>query len=135
MQDSIFTKIIKGEIPGEIIHEDAICIAMLTIEPFSPGHLLVIPRKQIDHLWDVDSETYYHLWDVARQMAKKLKHVYGYQRVGTEVEGFGVPHAHIHVFGYEQPLQETIIAFSQKNDTTASPEALHNEAEKIRNSD
>ena len=58
MQDSIFTKIIKGEIPGEIIYEDDSCVALLTIEPISEGHCLVVPRKQVDHLWDAD-----HLWD------------------------------------------------------------------------
>ncbi len=110
MEDSIFTKIIKGKIPGQVIYEDETVAALLTIEPLSEGHLLVVPKAEVDHLWDVESETYHHMWDVARDMAALLKEKYPhYQRIGVVVEGFGVPHAHIHVFGYEQPLNETII--------------------------
>lgn len=106
---SIFSKIIAGEIPGEIIHEDDTAAVLLTIEPLTDGHMLVVPKTEVDHLWDLDDETYHHLWDVARSMAKLLKEKYPhYERIGTLVEGFGVPHAHIHVFGYEMPLNETI---------------------------
>lgn len=132
MQDSIFTKIIDGEIPGEIIYEDEMCVVLLTIQPFSPGHLLVIPREQIDHLWDIDNKTYHHLWDIVHKMAEKLKQTYTYDRVGVVVEGYGVPHAHIHVFGYEQPLKETIVDFSKKIETIATAEMLRIEADKLR---
>lgn len=111
MEDSIFTKIIKGEITGEVIYEDETAAVLLTIEPMSEGHMLVVPKVETGHLWDIDDETYHHLWNVARDMAKLLKEKYPqYERVGIIVEGFGVAqHAHIHVFGYERPLNDTVI--------------------------
>ena len=137
MQDSIFTKILKGEIPGEVIYQDDQCFVLLTIQPFTPGHMMVIPKEQIDHLWDVDTETYHHLFDVAKGMQAKLRAAYPeYQRIGLLVEGFGVPHAHIHVFGYEKPLEPTItehIAWKEGlENPMASADELHAAAEKLR---
>lgn len=105
---SIFTKIINGQIPGEIVYRDDICVALLTHEPITPGHLMIIPVKQVDKLWDLDDETYHHLFDIAKVMAARIDAAYDYKRVGLIVEGFGVPHAHIHVLGYAQPLEPTI---------------------------
>jgi diadenosine tetraphosphate (Ap4A) HIT family hydrolase len=136
MQDSIFTRIIKGEIPGEIIYQDDTSAALLTIQPLSPGHLMVVPKAQVDHLWDLDDSTYHHLFTVVKQMAERLKTAYEYERVGMIVEGFGVPHAHIHVFGYEKPLEPTIIEYEAKKQTTngyfAEPKDLKVAAEKLR---
>lgn len=136
MEDSIFTKIINGDIPGEVIYQDETAAVLLTIQPHTPGHVLVVPKQQIDHLWDLDNETYHHLWDVAREMTAKLKRVYGYERVGAIVEGFGVPHAHIHVFGYPEPLEEMIIHEKARKDETgkhfADADELRQEADKLR---
>lgn len=131
MEDSIFTKIVKGKISGEVIYEDNKAAVILTVEPFTPGHMLVLPKVQVDHLWDVEPSTYHHLWDVAKQMADRLKKTYHYERVGVVVEGFGVPHAHIHVFGYEQPLNPTIIDHVAHG-TIASAQELAEVAEKLR---
>ncbi len=131
MQDSIFTKIIKGEIPGEIIYEDDTCVALLTIEPISEGHCLVVPREQVDHLWDADTELYRHLTDVARIVADKLRKAYSYRRVGMLVEGFGVPHAHIHVLGLNEGIEPTVLEHV-KNKHTASIEELAAVAQKLR---
>jgi len=137
MEDSIFTKIIKGDIPGEIIYEDELSAVLLTIQPLTPGHMMIVPKVQIDHLWDLDDATYHHVFEVARQMAKRLRSGYNYERVGIIVEGFGVPHAHIHVFGYEKPLEPTIIeheAYKRANaNHFADPADLKIEAEKLRN--
>lgn len=133
MQDSVFTKIIRGEIPAEIIFEDDHCFVMLTIEPMAPGHLLVIPREQIDHLWDVDDETYLHLTRVAKQMAELLRKTYDYKRIGSVVEGFGVPHAHIHLFGLNDSLEQTTIRHAATG-KQATPNELKIEADKLRSS-
>lgn len=137
MQDSIFTKIFKGDVPGEIIYQDELCFVILSIEPISEGHMLVIPRAQIDHLWDVDTDTYHHLFDVAKQMKEKLIKAYpAYERIGLQVEGFGVPHAHIHIFGYEKPMEQTMVDIHEWKKTVDSPftpvEKLHPVAEKLR---
>lgn len=131
MQDSIFTKIIKGDIPGETVYEDELCAVLLTIEPFTPGHCMVVPKQQIDHLWDIEDQLYHHLLSVAKKMALRLREVYDYERIGMLVEGFGVPHAHIHVFGYEQPLEPTIVNHVAHK-RTATPDELKIEAEKLR---
>ena len=134
MEDSIFTKIINGSIPGQVIYKDDTVAALLTIEPLTDGHMLVVPLKQVDTLWDLDDETYTHIWNVARKMAKLLAKTYpSYQRIGTIVEGFGVPHAHIHIFGYEQPLNETIIKHVETDHREhATPEHLAQVGAKLR---
>lgn len=97
MEDSIFTKIIKGEIPCYKVYEDNIVFAMLDIDPLSDGHVLVFPKKQVDLLWDLDQDVYNHLMDVAKLIAEKIQNKLNPLRVGMVVEGFGVPHAHIHL--------------------------------------
>ncbi len=97
MEDSIFTKIIKGEIPCYKVYEDDTVFAMLDIDPLSDGHVLVFPKKQVDLLWDLDQDIYNHLMDVAKIIAEKIQNKLNPLRVGMVVEGFGVPHAHIHL--------------------------------------
>jgi diadenosine tetraphosphate (Ap4A) HIT family hydrolase len=129
--DSVFTKIYNGEIPGEIVYDDDQCFVMLTIEPITPGHCLVIPKEQIDHLWDTNDELYRHLMDVAKIMAERMRTAYDYKRIGMLVEGFGVPHAHVHIFGYEQPLEPTMMDHI-KNKRTLEADELKMEAGKLR---
>lgn len=97
MQDSIFTKIIKGEIPSHTVYEDEHTIAFLDINPLSNGHVLVVPKQQIDSLWALPTEVYQHLWAVAQQIAHAMETELKPERVGVVVEGFDVPHAHIHL--------------------------------------
>ena len=103
MTDSIFTKIIKGEIPTNKIYEDDKVIAILDVHPLTPGHTLVIPKKQIEQLWDVDDETYNYLWKISKMIAKHILEVLKPSRVGVIVEGFGVSHAHIHLVPINYP--------------------------------
>jgi diadenosine tetraphosphate (Ap4A) HIT family hydrolase len=131
MMDSIFTKIINGEVFQEIVFQDEQCVVMLTHDPLSPGHCLVVPRQQVDHLWDVEDGLYQHLQIVARDMARKLKHIYGYERIGSIVEGYGVPHAHIHIFGLAKGLEATLVDHSAHGEI-APPEQLKTEADKLR---
>lgn len=96
-QDSIFTKIIKCEIQAYKIYEDTRVIAILTDRPLFRGHTLVIPKKQVDHLWDLSDDDYQYLFTVVKEVAQRIRTVYNPPRVGMVVEGFGVPHAHVHV--------------------------------------
>lgn len=97
MEDSIFTKIIRGEIPCHKIYEDEKVFAMLDIDPLADGHTLVFPKKQVDLLWDLEDEDYAYLMKISKDLAKKIQAEMKPIRVGVVVEGFGVPHAHIHL--------------------------------------
>lgn len=94
---SIFTRIIAGEIPGRLVWSDDVCIGMLDIRPLHPGHVLVIPRQEIDHWLDLDEETAAHLNRVARHIGQAQRAVVECQRIGLMIAGFEVPHVHLHV--------------------------------------
>ncbi len=97
MSDSIFTKIINGEIPAHKIYEDDKTLAFLTIEPTQPGHTLVIPKKEVDQLWDLDDKDYQAVMATSKKVAQRMKKVLGVKRVGVKVVGEEVPHAHVHL--------------------------------------
>jgi histidine triad (HIT) family protein len=94
---SIFTKIVNGEIPSYKIAEDENYYAFLDIFPLAQGHTLVIPKKEIDYLFDLDEETYLGLQSFAKKVAEALKKAIPCKRVGVAVLGLEVPHAHIHL--------------------------------------
>jgi len=94
---SIFTRIIDGEIPAYKIYEDDKVIAILDIHPIHQGHTLVIPKKQVDHIWDLNDEDYDYLWKISKKIGKHIKDTLDSPRVGIVVEGFGVSHAHVHL--------------------------------------
>ena len=94
---TIFTRIINGEIPGRFIWSDPVCIAMLDIRPLHRGHILVIPRAEIDQWTDLPQETVTHLMTVAHAIGKAQTTVVGPKRIGLMIAGFEVPHTHIHV--------------------------------------
>lgn len=96
-EQSIFTRIIKGEIPAYKIYEDEKVVAFLDNHPVIEGHVLVVPKDQIDHIWDLDDREYLYLWAVAKKIGSHIREVVGSPRVGIVVEGFGVPHVHIHL--------------------------------------
>jgi len=100
MADSVFTKIIKGEIPANKIYEDELTIAFLNIYPDQPGHTLVIPKKQIDHLWDVPDEDYIAVMRTCKKVANRIRDVLKPERVGVKVVGEEVPHAHVHLIPF-----------------------------------
>lgn len=108
MEPSIFTRIIKGEIPCYKVYEDDQVLAFLDTEPVTEGHVLVIPKQQVDHLWDLGDELYQHVMEVARSIAQRQREVLRPKRVGMAVEGFAVPHAHVHVFPINKGLEKTI---------------------------
>jgi len=108
---SIFSKIVKDEIPSFKIHEDDDFLAFLDVYPLQKGHTLVIPKKQTDYIFDIDSEEYLNLWNFAKIIAKAMKKVIKCKRVSIVVIGLEVPHAHIHLIpinsieeiNFEQP--------------------------------
>ena len=98
MPDSIFTKIIKGEIPCEKVYEDEHTLAFLDIHPLTPGHTLVIPKEQVDQFYDLSAEAYQTLFETVQKVAKRIKDVLEPKRVCVRIEGFDVQHAHVHVY-------------------------------------
>lgn len=96
MEESIFTKIIKGEIPCYKVYEDDQTFAFLDNDPLSDGHVLVVPKKQVDKIYDLDDETYKALFAAVKKVCHQIEDVLGV-RAGLVVEGLGVPHAHVHV--------------------------------------
>lgn len=97
MSQSIFTKIINGEIPCHKIYEDDLVLAFLDVHPQMEGHTLVVPKVEVDHIWDLDDEAYGHLLSVVKKLGSHMKTVLQSPRVGVVVEGFGVPHTHVHL--------------------------------------
>lgn len=94
---SIFTKIINNEIPAYKIAEDENFLAFLDVSPLEKGHTLVIPKKEIDLIFDLETEDFKNLWSFAQMVAKKIGNSIPCTRVGVAVIGLEVPHAHIHL--------------------------------------
>lgn len=126
MSKTIFTQIRLGELPGEIIYQDKVCFVILSIRPHNPGHMLVIPVREVANWEDLDPETLSYLMKVAQFFAKVTKAVYQPPKVGLASVGFEVPHTHIHVY--------SLMKISDIDHTTAknsSPAQLKSEADKI----
>lgn len=104
MEQSIFTKIINGEIPCNKIYEDDDVIAFLDIHPVQPGHVLVVPKIQVDHFEDLPENEYIKLWLCVKKIAQHLK-ILGRDRIGIIIDGTGVPHAHIHLIPFDKTAE------------------------------
>ena len=94
---SIFSRIISGEIPCYKVAEDQDHFAFLDINPVAPGHTLVIPKKEVDYIFDLSADEYTALQLFARKVAKSIHNVIPCNRIGVAVMGLEVPHAHIHL--------------------------------------
>ncbi|QCX53525.1 HIT family protein [Elizabethkingia sp. JS20170427COW] len=126
---SIFTKIINGEIPSYKIMEDEKYLAFLDAMPVAEGHTLVIPKKEVDLIFDLDAEDFKELFAFAQKVAKKVGAAIPCKRVGVAVVGLEVPHAHIHLI----PLQTLHdIDFSRER-LKLSPEEYKEIQQKIVN--
>jgi len=101
MADSIFTKIIKGEIPSHKVYEDERVIVFLDIHPKTPGHALVVPKREVEFVWDLDETDYQALMAAVKKVADRLRDVLDYPYVGELIFGMDVPHAHVHVYGFK----------------------------------
>ncbi|HIG11494.1 MAG: HIT family protein [bacterium] len=94
---SLFTKIIAGEIPCKKVWEDDQHLAFLDIRPVQPGHTLVIPKREVSYLFDLEEHEYAALWSAARTVEAKLSRQLGCERVVVTVIGWEVPHVHVHL--------------------------------------
>ena len=94
---SIFSRIIEGELPCFKIFEDDLCFAFLDIFPINPGHTLVVTKTQIEEIWDCDEDLYSHLMKTAKSLVPALKAASGAPKIGIIVEGFLIPHVHVHL--------------------------------------
>jgi histidine triad (HIT) family protein len=94
---SLFTKIIEGEIPSHRVYEDAYTFAFLDINPRQAGHTLVVPKREVDYLFDLPAEDYTALWAAVHTVSTAIKETTGCARVVVIVLGYEVPHAHVHL--------------------------------------
>ncbi|HSW91209.1 MAG TPA: HIT domain-containing protein [Candidatus Saccharimonadales bacterium] len=117
MQDSVFTKIIKGEIPSFKIYEDSYVVAFLDIHPIAPGHTLIVPKAQVEFLWDLNDEQYTAVMSAVKQVALHLRTTLSVPYVGEQVIGVDVPHAHVHLIPFT-----TAHEYHNNPDVTAEPD-------------
>ncbi len=125
---SIFSKIVAGDIPAYKVAESNEFLAFLDINPLVEGHLLVIPKQEVDRLFDLDDETYTGLMIFAKIIATAMKKVIACDRIGVTVMGLEVPHAHIHLI----PLNGLRDMDFSRPKLTFTPEEFQAIADKIR---
>jgi histidine triad (HIT) family protein len=94
---SVFSRIISGELSGYIIWQDADFAVLLDINPINPGHVLLVPKLEIESLFDLPEPLYQRAWEIVRWLEPVLRRVTGAPKLGVAVEGFGVAHAHVHL--------------------------------------
>jgi len=94
---SIFSKIVAGEIPAHVVAETTEFLAFLDVSPLTMGHVLVVPKKEIDYIFDMDDESYFGLTLFAKIVARGIKKAFPCVKVGVAVIGLEVPHVHIHL--------------------------------------
>lgn len=99
---SIFTKIINGDIPSYKIYEDEKCYAFLDVFPLAHGHTLVVPKEEIDYVFDLPDDLLAHLHTVSKKVAHAIGKAFPCEKVGMSVIGLEVPHAHIHLIPMNQ---------------------------------
>lgn len=124
---TLFTRIIDGELPGYFVWTDAECVAFLTIAPIAPGHTLVVPRAEIDQWTDASPATLAHLTAVAREIGIAQLAAFGGERAGLVIQGYGVPHLHLHVFPSTGPED-----FRQIEGEPAAEDELEQSARAVR---
>ena len=124
---TLFTRILNGEIPCHKICEDKDYFAFLDIRPINPGHTLVIPKKEINYIFDVDDQLLGGLMVYAKKVAVAIKKAFPCEKVGVMVAGIEVPHVHIHLI----PIFK-VADLNFANAKPASNEDLAKVAEKIR---
>ncbi|WP_227998267.1 HIT family protein [Nocardia australiensis] len=125
---SVFSAIIAGQLPGRFVWEDDEFVAFLTIAPVTPGHTLVVPRKELDQWQDLDADTFARLNVVAQKIGQAVRQAWDAPRAGLLIAGLEVPHLHLHVFP----------AFTMGNfdisgaDPNPSPESLDDAQARIK---
>lgn len=125
---TIFTKIVNGEIPCYKITEDERCFAFLDINPLQKGHTLVIPKKEVDYIFDLEDEDLVAMQLFAKKVAKAIRKTFSCKKVAQVVLGMEVPHAHIHLIPMNN--EKEVNFFGEKKSLTK--EEFEQIAEKIR---
>jgi len=125
--DCIFCMIKDGKIPSEKVWENADFIAFLDINPVNPGHTLIIPKKHDDYVFELDDAEYAALFKAAKTVAGPLKKATGAKKIGMLVEGFLVPHAHLHLIPINKGSE-----MAPGNYRKATPEELKAMVAKIK---
>lgn len=133
MQETIFTKIIKGDIPSHKVYEDEATLAFLDIFPATEAHTLVIPKVQVEFVWQLEDSDYQALMASVKKVANRLKEVTGKTYVGTMVIGTDVPHAHVHVVPFESPQEiKAVVSMRDRDQKEPDHAALAALAERLR---
>ena len=127
MEDCLFCKIIKGEIPSYKIWENENFFAFLNINPINPGHTILVPKKHLNYIFDLEEPLYSEIFRTARKLSESLKKATGAKRVALAIEGFVIPHIHIHLV----PVNK-VNDLDPNRAKKASPEELSGVAEKIK---
>ena len=117
MAETLFTKIINGQIPSHKVYEDEKTFAFLDIHPVQPGHTLVIPKKPIQFVWDLDEVDYLALMTSVKKVANRIKEVLKPSFVGSQIIGLDVPHAHVQLIPFSNASE-----FHFQPDMSAEPD-------------
>jgi histidine triad (HIT) family protein len=125
---TLFTRIMDGEIPGTFVWQDDRCVAFLSINPITPGHVLVVPRDEVDHWIDLSDELARHLMSVAHTLGRAQQQAFGCERVALIIAGYEVPHTHVHVFPTTSMSQ---VSFANAAESVTGEE-LEDAAHRIR---
>jgi histidine triad (HIT) family protein len=125
---TIFSKIISGEIPSYKVAESNDYLAFLDISPLTRGHVLVIPKKETDYIFDIADDEYMGMWVFAKIVAKGIEKVFPCRKIGIAVVGLEVAHAHIHLL----PLNEIHDMSFERPKLSLPPEEMNEIAEEIR---
>lgn len=133
MQDSIFTKIIKGEIPCHKVYEDDKTIAFLTIGPYVEGHTIVVPKVQIDDFEKLPDEDYQALFSAVQKVSARIKQVFDVRKAVVVIMGYEVPHAHVHLLPADSE-QDYFTAVENRHSIPTEPDhtKLAEIAERLR---
>jgi histidine triad (HIT) family protein len=125
---TVFSRIIQGELPARFVWSDGRCVAFLSINPLRRGHVLVVPRVEVDHWLDLDADEWAHLTAVSKDIGRALQHVYKPEKVGMMLAGLEVPHVHVHLV----PIDTLADLNFARAEVNPDPAALDSAADEIR---
>lgn len=132
MDDCIFCKIVEGELPSSRVYEDDSVLVFLTIEAINPGHTLVIPKRHIESVWDMEDSLYAKTMDVVKKISVALDLAFEPKKVGILVAGWEVPHSHVHVVPMEVSGDLTSKKLLENTAYKFDPDTLNEHADKIK---
>lgn len=125
---TLFTRIIRGELPGRFVWRDARCVAFLTIAPLRPGHTLVVPIREVDHWLELEPAEAEHLMIVAQKVGQAVQAAFSPVKVGLMIAGLEVPHVHLHLV----PIHELRDLDFARAENSPAPAAMDDAAARLR---